>query len=912
MTTYKRYQPFIVILNLNRKRFYTYSFNNQIISMLIRLISLFSFFIIQLASAQPPSVMNRGGANGRQMPTGSFYGKVLETTTGKPIELASVQLLQNKLDTATKKRKDVVVAGMLTRSNGEFRLENIAAFGQYKLRINVVGYKTIEQTVGFDIKMPSGGNTDFTAMLAALDKDLGNIKIDIAEKTLENVTINASTGGLKLGIDRKVFSVDRNIVSAGGTAVDVMRNVPSINVDLDGNVTMRNNAPQLFVDGRPTVLSLDQIPADAIESVEIITNPSAKFDASGGTAGILNIILKKNKRVGYSGNIRSNIDSRARVGGGADVNVRQNKINVFGSLNYNMRKSISAGTTERTTLIANPNTFLKQEDSSISKGNFMFFRGGFDFFIDNRNTLSFSVNKGGGRFTPTNDSYSTIDSLYTPQTRSYNDRFSNSASEFNFTGLSASFKHLFPRAGEEWSIDFTQNTSKSENNNEIRTAYYTSPLSSFVKIQDQIQAGIGDNTNLVIQTDYTRPLNDKVKIEAGLRGQWRTVDNRNNFFIKTASGTLQIPSLSVNYNSNDNVFAGYATLSKQVNNFGYQLGLRAESSAYEGFLPDRNEKFSIAFPISLFPSIFISNKLKKNAELQLNYTRKINRPNFFQLFPFTDYSDSLNLSRGNPSLLPEFTNSFELSYQKTFQNKNNILGSFYFKHTDNLITRYQDKELNPITGKEVLINTFINANLSYVTGAELVAKTKINSQWDLTSNFNLFTSSIRLASSLENTIDPFVSYQLKLNNIYKLPKNFTLQLSGEYLSKSVLPPGGSGGGGGGGRWGGGGGGMWGGMWGQTSAAQGYQKANYFIDAAIRVDLGKNKQTSISLNMNDILRTRRQQIYSASSLFVQDVFRRRDPQLLRLNINWRFGKFDPNLFKRKSTKLMGEGMENINM
>ena len=311
-------------------------------------------------------------------------------------------------------------------------------------------------------------------------------------------------------------------------------------------------------------------------------------------------------------------------------------------------------------------------------------------------------------------------------------------------------------------------------------------------------------------------------------------------------------------------------------------------------------------------TIFISNKLKKNAELQLNYTRKINRPNFFQLFPFTDYSDSLNLSRGNPSLLPEFTNSFELSYQKTFQNKNNILGSFYFKHTDNLITRYQDKELNPITGKEVLINTFINANLSYVTGAELVAKTKINSQWDLTSNFNLFTSSIRLASSLENTIDPFVSYQLKLNNIYKLPKNFTLQLSGEYLSKSVLPPGGSGGGGGGGRWGGGGGGMWGGMWGQTSAAQGYQKANYFIDAAIRVDLGKNKQTSISLNMNDILRTRRQQIYSASSLFVQDVFRRRDPQLLRLNINWRFGKFDPNLFKRKSTKLMGEGMENINM
>ena len=183
----------------------------------------------------------------------------------------------------------------------------------------------------------------------------------------------------------------------------------------------------------------------------------------------------------------------------------------------------------------------------------------------------------------------------------------------------------------------------------------------------------------------------------------------------------------------------------------------------------------------------------------------------------------------------------------------------------------------------------------------------------MTSNFNLFTSAIKLSDAYQNTIDPFVSYQIKLNNTYKLPKNITLQLSGEYLSKSVLPPGGSGGSGGGGnRWGGGGGMFGMGMYGQASAAQGYQKANYFIDAAIRIDLGKNKQTSISLNMNDVLRTRRQQIYSSSALFIQDVFRRRDPQLLRLNLNCRFGKFDPNLFKRKSNKLMGEGMENMNM
>lgn len=854
--------------------------------------------------------MANRSANSRPSFNGSFYGRVLESVTGKAIEFASVQLLQNKFDSLTKKRKEVVISGMLTKANGEFKLENIPVFGQYKLKIDVIGYKSVEQSIGFDIKMPTGNNPDMTALMAALDKDLGNIKIDIAEKTLENVTVNAGTTGLKLGIDRKIFNVDKNIVSAGGTAVDVMKNVPSINVDLDGNVTMRNNTPQLFVDGRPTVLSLDQIPADAIESVEIITNPSAKFDASGGTAGILNIILKKNKRVGYSGNVRGSLDSRLRPGGGGDFNIRQNKINLFASLNFNLRKSISAGLTERTTLISNPQTYLRQEDSSITKGNFTFLRGGFDYFIDNRNTLSLSINKGGGQFTPSTESHSTIDSLYPIKKRSFNDRFSNSTSQFDFVGISASFKHLFPKAGEEWSVDLTQNNSKSENDNRIKTVYLADAFSSFAKVQDQLQAGAGNNTNLVIQTDYTKPINDKVKIETGVRAQFRTVDNKNTFYLITSMGAIAIPSQSVNYNSDDRVYAGYATFSKQLSNFGYQIGLRAESSNYTGNLPDKNQSFAIKFPVSLFPSLFISQKLKKNAELQINYTRKINRPNFFQLYPFTDYADSLNLSRGNPGLLPEFTNSFELSYQKTFANKNNLLGSFYFKHTDNLITRYQDKEINTITGKEALINTYINANNSYVTGAELVAKTKLTNQWDLTSNFNLFTSSIKLDPSYQTSVEPFVSYQLKLNNTYKLPKNITLQLSGEYLSKSVLPPGGSGGGGS--RWGGGGGMFGMGMFGQASAAQGYQKANYFIDAAIRIDMGKNKQTSLSLNMNDVLRTRRQQVYSASSLFVQDVFRRRDPQLLRLNFNWRFGKFDPSLFKRKSTKLLGEGMENMNM
>ncbi|HRF23472.1 MAG TPA: carboxypeptidase regulatory-like domain-containing protein, partial [Chitinophagaceae bacterium] len=328
-------------------------------SLLILALSIISF----TGFSQMPGGIQNGQNAGRQMPTGSLYGKLVDSKTNKPIEYASVQLLQNRFDSATKKKMDVVIAGMLTRANGEFRLENVPVMGKLKLQVTVVGFKPYEQAVSFDLKKPDNG-ADMSAMMGAMDKDLGNIKIDIEEKVLDNVTVTANTStALRLGIDRKVFNVDKNIVSAGGSAVDVMKNVPSVNVDLDGNVTMRNNAPQIFVDGRPTTMTLDQIPADIIENVEIITNPSAKFDASGGTSGIINVVLKKNKKVGYNGSVRASIDSRGKIGGGGDFNIRQEKINFFSNINYNQRKSINTGHTERTTF-GTPNTLLNQDDKS--------------------------------------------------------------------------------------------------------------------------------------------------------------------------------------------------------------------------------------------------------------------------------------------------------------------------------------------------------------------------------------------------------------------------------------------------------------------------------------------------------------------------------------------------------------------
>lgn len=892
--------PFI-IKALNKVSFNTEirnQFKKQLNHQMKKLFfSLLSILVSITMIAQFPG----GGAQGNRAAgiNGRFYGKIIDSITKKPIDAASIQLYQNKMDSVTKKRKDVIVGGMLTQSNGDFSLEAVPVMGQYKLIISAIGFKSYEQPLAFfNMKDMQGGKPDMAAIMNKLDKDLGNISLQIDEKVLGTVVVSASKPLLQLGIDRKIFNVDKNIVSTGGTAVDIMRNVPSLNVDIDGNVSLRNNAPQIFVDGRPTTLTLEQIPADAIESVEIITNPSAKFDASGGTAGILNIVLKKNKKVGYNGGIRASVDSRGKVGGGADFNIRQNKINFFGSGNYNQRKSISTGTTERLTY-GSPNTSLYQSDKSIMNGQFAFGRAGFDFFIDNRNTFTLSGTYVKGKFEPETKSTISIDSLFNPKTSSYSERISNTSGQFRNVGTNASFKHNFVKAGREITADATFNKSKNNNSNFIRNDYYTAN-NNIARSFRQQQLGTGDNSNFVIQSDFVTPLSDKSKFETGVRASIRKVNSVNNFYFvdPTSGDAIYNQSLSVKYESSDEVYAGYATFTNKIKDFGYQVGMRIENSNYVGNLPDKGEEFTINFPISLFPSLFLSQALKNDQELQLNYSRRINRPNFWQLSPFTDYSDSLNLSRGNPNLQPEFTNSIEFSYSKLFKNKDNFLASVYFKNTNDLITRFQAKEVNPFNNKDVLVNSYINANQSYVTGLELTGKNKITKWWDLTSNVNFYTAKIRVDDPSVPKQDQFLSYFAKISNSFKLPKNFSLQLSGDYQSKTISPQGG------GGR----GFGMFGGS---QSSSQGYIRPNYGVDAAVKFDFLTNKNASLSLNVNDIFKTRKYDAHSESIYFVQDVTRVRDQQIFRLNFNWRFGKFDTALFKRKNMRGERESMQGAN-
>lgn len=847
----------------------------------------------------------RAGMMGQNMNVGHLYGKIVNSKTNRGLDGASIQLVGNRMDTATKKMAPYTIKAMITEHNGDFSMDNLPVMGNFILKVSAIGFTPIEQKVSFNLKMPGQGaqRGGMEQMMSMVDKDLGNIKLEENAADLGNVTVTSTARLFEMGVDRKIFNVDKDLTSTGQTATEVMRNIPSLSVDIDGNVTLRNAAPQLFVDGRPTTLTLDQIPADIMEKVELITNPSAKFDASGGNAGIINIVLKKNRKVGYNGGVRAGIDSRGMPNIGADINMRQNKINFFLNGMYNQRKALSWSTTDRINL-NNPVRIL-QDGTGVNKGYFAFIRGGFDYFIDNRNTLSIAANYHGGNFKNENDQR--IDSIIGSVFKSYNNVDQNSKFEMQNVGTQLSFKHNFAKAGHEWTADANYNSHKNESNNLIETNTFQDGRQRTVL---QRSLGGGSTTNFVAQTDYANPLTENQKIEFGARIAVRDFDNDvNQSFYNFATAKYELsPGITNSYKYTDKVYAAYGNYSVKVNNWSYQLGLRAESSDYDGTLKlksvagaDSNMNFEVKFPISLFPSAFITYKIKDNQDIQVNYSRRINRPGFFQLMPFIDFSDPQNISVGNPGLKPEFTNSLELSYNNSYKRGANFLASVFFKHNENLITRFQYVGVNPdpsgyyTTEDSLPYNSYVNANTGFTYGLELTNRIPVTKFWDNTINFNLFNAQIKLTDEKQGTLtNQRTSWFVKMNNSFKLPKNFSIQLSADYYAKTVLPQEG-------GRGGRGGGMMWGG--GNLGTAQGYVNPRYGVDLAVRKDWTwkGGKSASLTLSVNDVFRTQLYSVYSESPITIQTTERRMNPQVVRLNFGYRFGKFDVNLLKRRNNR-----------
>jgi outer membrane receptor protein involved in Fe transport len=876
-----------------------------------RILTLVALCFVLNLSAQPPAGARTGGFT--SMNAGHIYGKVVDSKTNKGIDGVSLQLIGNRFDSVNRKMVPFTLRAGITQPNGDFDFDQLPVFGNLTLRVTAIGYKDASQTINFGFggrgrngggqQQNTGGDqgSSMESMMNAIDRDLGNIKLEASESNLENVTVTSTKQLFEMGVDRKIFNVDKNIVSQGQTATEVMKQIPSLSVDIDGNVTMRNATPQLFIDGRPTTLTLDQIPADIIDRVELITNPSAKFDASGGGAGILNIVLKKNKRVGYNGGLRFGVDSRGKLNTGGDINLRQGKLNFFLSGMYNQRLSKSTTYTNRKNTY-NDTSFI-QNNSGENEGTMAFIRGGMDFFADNRNTFTISGNYNKGQFS--NMETQLIDSLNKTGVISNSNRNVLTDATFKNWGTQFSYKHNFAKAGHELTADANYNSSTNDNTGNFVTKTNTAGGTAKPDLIQRTTGG-GTTTNLVLQTDYDNPITDKKKFELGARVQIRDFENLSTqaFYDQSTGKFITIPGISSSYKYTDKVYAAYSTYGFKTKNWSYQFGLRAESSDYNGRLVGKDSTFNVKFPISFFPSVFITDKLSDKADLQLNYSRRINRPNFFQLMPFVDYSDPQNINVGNAGLKPEFTNSFEVSYNNNYKKGANFLASVFAKQSSDLITRYQYKAPSPLEPSDsVIFNTYVNANSSFTYGVELTNRMPVVKNWDMTLNLNIFNSQINTSVAGQDLKQQLTSWFVKWNNSVKLPKGFSVQLSGEYYAKTVLPQEG----GRGGRGGMGGGGMMFGG-GQPATAQGYILPRYSFDIAVRKEwqLKGGNNISANLSMNDFLKTQKYGTHSESPYFIQDTERRRDAQVLRLNLQWRFGKFDPNLFKRRNNRQVDDG------
>ena len=813
-----------------------------------------------------------GAAPGGKMPSiGHLYGKVLDAQTKEPVEFASVALLWYD--------KDSAVAGCLVKTNGDFSLDNLA-FGAFRLRISFIGYKTIEQKMFINMQN--------------IDKDLGDMLLAPDQELLKEVTVTEEKTAVQMSIDRKVYDVSKDISTRGGTGLDAVKNIPSVTVDADGNVSLRNNSVAVYIDGKPTTLTLQQIPSDQIDRVEIITNPSVKFDAST-TGGILNVILKKNNLPGYNGMVMGGMGtnnmhvdplSNDRYNGMANLNIKQGKLNVFGMYNYNTQTNFNDGFTNRNSIVLPPAflgivpKYYNQTDTNTQKQTFQFARAGFDYYINNRSTLTVSGVYVHGSFH--NDDvqhfhYNDINDQVIPMGTGYRENISNTSFN-NYTGK-IDFQHTYPKQGKEFTTSLTLNGGQM-NTSYTYSTYLQKPLPEIV----QKATGGTPSWMYTYQADFVNPINEYTKFETGVRSYMqRSFSTQNTLSDSTGTGNfVPYTDLTNNYNITNMTNAAYANYSSKLWGINYMAGLRFEETYFKGIITNKDTSFSYYYPDSkfnklqycFFPAVYFSKKLPHNQEIQINFSRKINRPNFFQLMPFVFSADNANIQRGNPGLQPEFVNIGELNYNVIWW-KLNFLTSFYARYTQNPITNIAYPEVSNPT---VLVNTFQNGTNKFVYGLDNTLKLTPLKGLDLMANANIFYTTINYLNGTQQINNSGYSWTGKASISYKFPKSFTMQVNGNYQAPQIIP-------------------------------QGTTRITEFMDVTISKNI-KQKLT-FTLLVSDVFNSKRFGNNYDTPQYTQDLSRRRETRYIKLTLMYMFGKMDSGLFK-KMKQMKKEGGDDQGM
>ena len=781
-------------------------------------------------------------------------GILTDSITHMPIPFATVALLNQQ----TK----ALIKGTQTDTSGHFVLENLPA-GAFTLRVSYVGYNNfLKEDILID---PATGDLNLGTLLMSESKN----------SILKEVAITAKKEALQNIDGKKVFSVNQSLVSKGGNAADLLQNVPTLQIDGTGNISLRGSTNvKVLIDGKPSIIAdgdiakiLQSIPASAIENIEVIPNPPANYDANG--EGIVNIILKKNSRPGLNGSVNIGGGTRENYNGDASLSCQSGKVNVYG--NYSLKNGNTLVTGRQNYTFLKPTDSVKYTNETfpyVIRNKIQFVKAGVDYLLTPQSTLSLSAS-----FNTRNahqnqllslTNYSAADVLL----ESYN-RFNTVTNNNKSYEFDLDYNLRFKKPKEELSFNFSyaygsfqdyeQYTTRYNPVNGVQSSNIDTPLISDTRHH---------STNYNIQADYVLPVGKSGQFSAGYRTQITLGDNDQYAYNVFSAGPTPFYTFTDLFSSNNQVDAVYVNYKDQIGNFSYQAGVRGEDSHLDAtFMSYNTTDMLVATPIKvpvigLYPSVLLTEKLENNSQLQFTFANRLSKPTVRQFNSTTDFSDPTNYRTGNPNLVPQSVTNLELDYNKTWQNITFTSG-IYYNMIHNVIKYIQS---DPVNGE----TTTMPENLKYsnTTGLELIGHLTIVKGWDLTANANIFDQDNAAAPQYGISANNGISWNANITTNVTPVQRLSFQIHADYTAPYYL-------------------------------LQDRNRANYGMDAAAKYDFAGNR-ASLSFNANDIFNTRKRAILRSSDDLLIDLEVRTISSRATFTFSYRFGA-GSGASKRKQVK-----------
>jgi len=789
--------------------------------------------------AQKPSGKNGKRGQGDMPAIGQISGIVIDSVSKHAVEYATVALYR--------KKSQKPVTGSITKRNGKFYIDKIKP-GRYYIKISFLGYK------------------DKTISNIAINKEqhivnLKKIYLQPSMQNLDEVVIDGSAPRIDYQIDKKVINVSKQITAIAGTAVDVLENVPSVKVDIEGNVSLRGSTGfTVLIDGRPSVLdandALQQIPASTIDNIEIITNPSAKYDPDG-TAGIINIITKKNKLQGFSGIVNLNAGLDDKYGGDMLVNYKKRNTNIYFGVDYNLRNNPGDVYNDRYT-ISNDTIFKTLMNGTNNRERNMWgFRTGMDFNIGQNDIIGIGFRYGNREMNKTTNSKydewmepGEIHNIY-----ENNDLFKMKG---YFYLITANYQHKFKKKGHEIKFEFSY-ANRDFNSNVVNEL--TDEFGQTVEGKKNLEDG--PSSRIRAKADYTLPIGENSKLEAGFQTRFsQREDNTKLYELNIINGDYEIqPDFSNLINYNRNIHALYTTYGGEKGNFGYQAGLRGEYT-YRNIVSNKDSQTFNINRWDIFPTLHLSYQLPKDHQLMMSYTRRIQRSRSWYLEPFITWVDAFNVRQGNSALLPEYIDSFEIGYLKKIKKSNMFSLEGYYRVTNNKV-----ETVRSVYQENVMLKTPENVGKDYSLGVELMFSFKLTKWWDIDLMGDMYNYKVEGILYEKDFSNSSTNWSSRFNNTFMIKKRTKIQINSMYNGASVT-------------------------------AQGETAGYYMINAAVKQDF-LDKKISAVLQVRDIFSSAKHEFTSSGPDFYNYSEYNRVSPTVMLTVSYRFNNYRPDRKSRSN-------------